>query len=208
MDDAVQVRAVVFDLGGVLIDWNPRHLYRKIFASEDEVEYFLSHVCTRTWHEQQDAGQPAAAGTAELAAAFPEHRTEIEAFYGRFGEMLGGPLTDTVRILEELRDMDYPLFALSNWPAETFPEAEPPYGFLNWFDGIVVSGREQVMKPNRRIFEILCERYHLTPTTSLFVDDVDHNISAARALGFQTHHFTCANTLREDLAARGMLPGT
>jgi 2-haloacid dehalogenase len=205
--DARTVDAVVFDLGGVLIDWNPRHLYRKMFETEEEIDHFLTHVCNRTWHEQQDAGGSAEDATARLCDSFPHFRTEIEAFYGRFSEMLSGPIAGSVDVLAGLRSAGVPMFALSNWPTETFPAAEPPYHFLDWFDGLVVSGREGVKKPDPRIFEILCERHGLTAAKSLFIDDMDYNIEAAAALGFLTHHFTDAPTLHADLQARALLPG-
>jgi len=207
MTESASIETVVFDLGGVLIDWNPRYLYRKIFDTEDEVDHFLDHICTRAWHEKQDAGQSTADATAERIAAFPSHRAEIEAFYDRFDEMLGGPLDETVTVLAALKDAGLPLFALSNWPAETFPEAKSPYEFLSWFRGLIVSGYEGVKKPDPRLFEILCARHGLSPATSLFIDDVQDNISAAQALGFQTHHFTDAATLRMDLVAKQLLSG-
>lgn len=207
MTESASIETVVFDLGGVLIDWNPRYLYRKIFDTEEEIDHFLDHICTRAWHEQQDAGQSTADATAERIAAFPSHRAEIEAFYGRFDEMLGGPLDETVTVLAALKDAGSPLFALSNWPAETFPAPDPPYEFLAWFEAIVVSGYEKVKKPDPRLFEILCTRHDLSPATSLFIDDVQDNISAAQALGFQTHHFTDAATLRMDLVAKQLLSG-
>ncbi len=206
MTEPAQIEAVVFDLGGVLIDWNPRYLYRKIFASEDEVEHFLTHICTRAWHEQQDAGQSTVKATRDLVDQHPDLRAEIEAFYTRFDEMLGGPLADTVDVLKGLKQRKVPLFALSNWPAETFPAAQPPYEFLDWFGGTVVSGREGVKKPDARLFQVLCTRHNLTPETSLFIDDVADNIKAAQTLGFQTHHFTDAAALAADLTGRRLLP--
>jgi 2-haloacid dehalogenase len=207
MASSAHIETVVFDLGGVLIDWNPRYLYRKIFTREDDVDHFLAEICTRDWHEQQDAGQSTAQATRDLTARHPTYRAEIEAFYGRFDEMLGGPLADSVSVLQDLKRQGTPLFALSNWPAETFPAAQSPYEFLEWFDGIVVSGREGVKKPDRRLFDILYTRHTVVPTATLFIDDVAHNVTAAQALGFHTHHFRDAAGLRAELEGHDLLPG-
>lgn len=208
MTDTDSITTVVFDLGGVLIDWNPRHLYRKIFDDETKIDWFLDTICTRPWHEQQDAGGSAKDATDSLAAEHPGYEKEILAFYDRFDEMLGGPIKGTVDVLRALKAQETPLYALSNWPAETFPDGTPPYDFLTWFDGLVVSGREGVMKPDPKIFDLLCTRYELTPSSCLFVDDVEHNVQAAAALGFNVHHFTGANRLLQDLQQHGLLHET
>ena len=194
---------VVFDLGGVLIDWNPRHLYRTIFADEAEIEDFLTHVCPMDWNERQDAGRPFAEAVAERVALFPEHRAAIEAYQTRWVEMLGGAFDDTVEILREQVDRA-PVYALTNWSAETWPHAVARYPFLGWFAGIVVSGDEGCAKPDPRIFEILEERYSLEPATTVFIDDNRRNFEAARERGYDAIHFTDPAALRDALASRGL----
>lgn len=208
MTDKNTVTTVVFDLGGVLIDWNPHHLYRKIFSDDHVIEWFLENICTRPWHEQQDAGGSTQKATEELAARHPEYESEIRAFYNRFHEMLGGPIDGTVELLRALKTHNTPLYALSNWPAETFPDGKPPYDFLQLFDGLVVSGREGVMKPDPEIFDILCSRYKLAPETCLFIDDVEKNIKTAGEIGFHVHHFTQAGDLLTDLQKLQLLQET
>ena len=198
-------RAVIFDLGGVLVDWDPRNLYRKFFDDERAMEDFLAHVCSPAWNEQQDAGRSLAAGTAELAALHPEHAPLIEAYYRRWPEMLAGAIEDSVAVLGALRERGVPLYALTNWSAETFPHARARYDFLAWFDGVVVSGEEGLKKPDPRFFRLLFERYRLTPAGSLFVDDNARNVEAARALGMDALHFTSPERLRRELGARGLL---
>lgn len=202
------ITTLIFDLGGVLIDWNPRYLYRNIFDDPSEVDWFLETICTRGWHVQQDAGRSTQLATDQLVKQHPEHETEIRAFYGRFNEMISGPILGTVEVLGALKAQGTPLYALSNWPAETFPPADSAFDFLEWFDGIVVSGQEKVMKPDPAIFEILCERYGLNPGECLFVDDVIENVEAAKNLGVHVHHFIGSDELHIDLQDRGLLHDT
>ena len=162
---------VVFDLGGVLIDWDPRYLYRKLFDDPGEMEAFLSEVTTTEWNAHQDAGRPWAEAIEILVAEYPEQRELIEAFYGRWTEMLAGEIQETVEVLAELRVTGVRLLALSNWSAEKFPIARERFEFLGWFEGIVVSGEVGLIKPDRRIFELLVERFALEPAETLFVDD-------------------------------------
>jgi 2-haloacid dehalogenase len=201
------VRAVLFDLGGVLVDWDPRHLYRSVFADEAEMEWFLTEVCHPEWNETQDGGRPFAEGVAEAVARHPRYRAEIEAFHARWPEMLNGEVPGTVELLAALRQRRVPLYALTNWSAETYPVALERFGFLAWFDGVVVSGRERVRKPDPAIFRLVCERHDLDPATTLFVDDSDRNVAAARALGFRTHRFTDAGALADALAALDLVDG-
>lgn len=200
-------RAVVFDLGGVLLDWNPRHLYRKLFDDRlDDMERFLTEVCTEDWNLQNDAGRPFADGVAELQAAHPHLADLIAAYHHRWDEMLAGALEETVEILSALRERDLPLYALTNFSAEKFPVARARFDFLDWFDGIVVSGEENLIKPDRAIFDLLAARYGLEPRYTLFIDDVARNVEAAASLGFRVHHFTGADGLRATLRETGLLP--
>lgn len=203
---APAVEAVVFDCGGVLVDWNPRHLYRKLFpGDEPAMERFLATVCTPEWNAEQDRGRPFAEGVARLVEEHPEHATLIRAYHERWDEMVPGAIDETVAVLAELRDAGIATYILSNWSAETFPRVAPRFGFLEWFDGIVLSGEEGVVKPDPAIFRVLCERYGLVPQASLFVDDSPGNVEAARSLGFPAHHFRRADALRRELADLGLL---
>ncbi len=197
---------IIFDLGGVLIDWNPRYLYRKIFKTEEEVTWFLENICTSEWNDEQDGGRSFEEATAMLVARHPEWREPIEAWYGRWQETINGSVTGTVDILKEIRAVDkYRLYALTNWSAETFPWALDNFEFLHWFEGIVVSGIEKCKKPERQIFDILTSRYRFEPHHSLFIDDNEKNIRAAAELGFGTIRFTSPEALREELNSRGIL---
>lgn len=195
-----KIEAVVFDLGGVLIDWKPEYLYRKIFDDEKEMNDFLSQVCTSEWNEQHDAGKPLQEGTEELVKQFPHYEKEIRAYYGRWEEMLGGQMAETLEILYKLRQRDHlKLYALTNWSAETYPIAERKYEFLQWFDGIIVSGKEKTRKPFPDIFQLLLKRFHLSASSTLFIDDNLRNVKAAAGEGFQTIHFTTAKELEKEL---------
>jgi 2-haloacid dehalogenase len=199
-------RVAVFDLGGVLVDWNPRYLYRKLFVGDEAaMEHFLETVCTQAWNECQDAGRSFTDATAELVERYPEKVELIEAWGRRFDEMMAGPIEGSVEILAELRRHGVPLYALSNWSAETFPHAKRRFEFLRWFRGIVLSGQEKVIKPDQRIFEILLTRYGLLPRDVVYIDDNAKNAAASTALGMQGIHFTDPPTLRHELAATGLL---
>jgi 2-haloacid dehalogenase len=202
---APRIRAVVFDLGGVLIDWDPRHLYRTIFADETAMEDFLRTVTTPEWNRAQDAGRPWAEAVEELIARHPERREQIEAYRTRWMEMLGDAIQPTVDILDELRATDVDLYALSNWSAETFPVARPRYPFLEWFDGIVISGEERLIKPDPRIFHVLLQRYALEAGETVFIDDQVANVEAAESVGLVGIRFVDGPQLRADLRSLGVL---
>jgi 2-haloacid dehalogenase len=200
------VGAVVFDLGGVLIDWDPRHLYRKLFdGDEAKVDWFLTQICPHQWHaDTHDVGVPFAEGCAARAGEFPEHAELIMAWGERQDEMIGGVFDDTIEVLRELHEAALPIYALSNWTAETWPRRLEELPFLGWFDGVVISGIERVKKPDPEIFRRLLERYDLDPAATLFVDDVQSNIDAGEALGMQGHRFTSATGLRRVLRDAGV----
>jgi 2-haloacid dehalogenase len=198
--------AFVFDLGGVLIDWNPRHLYRQLFdADEPAMERFLSDVCSPAWNVQQDAGRPFAEAVEELVLSHPQHEPLIRAFHERWPETLGGAIEGTVELLAGLKAHGYPLFALSNWSAETFHHARARFGFLEWFDQIVISGEAKLVKPDPRIFDVLLERAGRPAEACLFIDDTEANIVSARRRGFDALLFTTPEALRAELVRRGIL---
>jgi len=200
--------AVVFDLGGVLIDWNPRHLYRRLFGVDVEgMERFLRDVCTQAWNERQDAGRSWEEAIAEATARHPQHAALIQAYRDRWEEMLGGALPDSVAVLDELRPTGVRLYALTNWSQSTFPYAVERFPFLQWFEDIVVSGREGVIKPDPAIFKVLTARCGLEATRGVFVDDSLKNVEAAARLGFHTVHFRNATQLRQDLVRLGLIQG-
>jgi len=201
----ISISTVVFDLGGVLIDWNPRYLYRKIFDEEAKMERFLSEICTPQWNEQQDAGRPLQEATDLLVAEYPEHETNIRAFYGRWDEMLGGAINETVEVLRRIHDSgDYRLVALTNWSAETFPIALERYDFLQLFEGILVSGQENMKKPDPRIYNLLVDRFEIDAPRAVFTDDNPKNAAAASSAGMQHIHFQSAEQLRQDLEKLGV----
>jgi 2-haloacid dehalogenase len=197
---------VVFDLGGVLIDWDPRYLYRQLFDDPDEMESFLAEVTTAEWNAHQDAGRPWAEAIELLIAEHPERRELIEAFHRRWPEMLAGEIQGTVDVLAELRAAGIRLVALSNWSEELFPVARERFDFLAWFEGILISGEVGVNKPDRQIFEYLVERFGIEPATALFIDDSLANVATATALGFRAIQFTDAAALRLELVRLGLLP--
>jgi len=194
---------VVFDLGGVLIDWNPRYLYRRLFDDADAMEHFLAEVCNDDWNVQQDAGRPFAEAVEAAAALHPDLRPLIEAYWRRWDEMLAGPIPPSVALLEELAAAGDELYALTNWSAETFPIARERYRFLDLFRAIVVSGEERVAKPDPRIFEVLLARIGRPAGACLFIDDSPKNVAAAAALGFDAIRFEDGAKLRDALLARG-----
>jgi len=199
------IKTLVFDLGGVLIDWNPRYLYRKLIDDENDIDSFLSQVCNPEWNVKQDAGRALAVATAERIALYPKKKSLIEAFYDRWEEMLGGEISESVEILRELKNRGASLYALTNWSAETYPIAEERFVFLQWFEATLVSGVEKMAKPDPAIFYLLLNRYELKAQDCLFIDDSMINIEAAARIGFETHHFRTAGGLRQELTAANLL---
>ncbi|HZR33429.1 MAG TPA: HAD family phosphatase [Terriglobales bacterium] len=197
---------VVFDLGGVLVDWNPRYLYRKLFnGNEGAMEHFLATVCTPAWNLQQDAGRSFAEACGSLKALHPEKSALIDAWFDRFDEMLAGTIPGSVSLLAELRSEGVPLYALSNWSAETYPWAVKRFDWLQWFRGIMLSGEVKLVKPDPRIFQLLLERFAIDAKSAVYIDDVESNVKAARALGMYGIRFTDAAALRRDLVNLGLL---
>ncbi len=189
----------------MLIDWDPRYLYRQLFDDETAMERFLREVVSPEWNLRQDEGRPWAEAIGSLSAEYPEQFELIAAYRDRWVETLGGPVDGTTAILDELRLAGVRIYALSNWSAETFPLARPMYPFLEWFDGIVLSGEVGIVKPDARIFQILVERFDLETSATLFIDDSPANVKAAAGLGMVAIRFVDAARLRGDLVDLGLL---
>lgn len=194
------IDTIIFDLGGVLIDWNPRYLYRKIFKTEEEITWFLENITTAEWNDKQDGGRSFEEATEELVALHPGHEASIRAWYDRWQETISGPVHDTVDILRHFKEKkSHRLYALTNWSEQTFPWALSTFDFLHWFEGIVVSGVEKTRKPFPEFYKILFDRYNIDPGRALFIDDNYNNIKGAIAVGLNTIHFESPEQLREDL---------
>jgi 2-haloacid dehalogenase len=196
---------VVFDLGGVLIDWNPRYHFAELFGGDAAaMERFLAEICTQTWNERQDAGRTIAEAEAELIARHPREAERIRQYYAGFGRMMRSAIDGSVAILEELHEAGTPLYALTNWSADTFPLALKRFTFFRRFKGIVVSGEVKAMKPDRRIFEHLLHNHSLAAANCVFIDDSEKNVDGARAAGLHALHFRSPEQLRRDLAKLGL----
>jgi 2-haloacid dehalogenase len=199
------MQAVVFDIGGVLIDWDPRHLYRKLIPDAERREYFLAEVCTLRWHSQHDAGTPFTKTIPPLVAEHPEWEPQIRAWEERFDEMWGGLVPGTTEILSAIRLRGIPVFAATNWQADGWRRACRLFPCLNWFDGALVSGEEGIAKPDPRFFDVLVDRFGIDPRASLYIDDNEENVLAATNRGFSVHHFVTSAALAEDIRQRGLL---
>jgi 2-haloacid dehalogenase len=196
----------IFDLGGVLLDWNPRYLYRRFFNNDEAaMEEFLATVCTQDWNRQQDAGRSFAEAEAAAIALHPHCRDLITAWYQHSDEMVFGVIEGTVQVLGELRVRSVPLYALTNWSHETFQSIPGRFPFLGWFSGIVVSGQERLIKPDPRLFSLLLERYNIHPEQAVFIDDARANVDTAIALGMHGIHFRSPEQLRDELSIVGLL---
>ena len=197
---------IIFDLGAVLIDWNPRYLYRKIFKTEEEIDWFLQNICTSEWNEEQDAGRSFEEATEILVNKHPDYEFAIRAWYGRWPETILGDIPMTVDILRELKNKNgHRLYALTNWSTETFPWALERFEFLQWFEGIVVSGHEKTRKPFPEFYQILFDRYKVNPGSAIFIDDNLRNVNAGKALGMESIHYQTPEELRVALKKLGVL---
>jgi 2-haloacid dehalogenase len=197
---------IIFDLGGVLIDWNPEYVFRELIPDEGRRRFFFENICTHDWNVEQDAGRPLAVATQLLVSQYPDWEPEIRAFYDRWEDMLGGPIHETVELFRELKDAGrHRLLALTNWSGETFPVALERYEFLQWFEGIVVSGDEMTRKPFPDIYQILLDRYEVAPGEAVFIDDAIKNVHGAEAVGIKGLHFQGAGPLRQSLQGLGMI---
>lgn len=197
------IDTIVFDFGGVLIDWNPKYVYREIFNDDEKMDWFLANICTNEWNLEQDRGRSFAEGTGMLKEIYPEYKEHIDAYFNQWPKMLKGEIAETVTILKKLKER-FKVYGLTNWSAETFPVALEQFSFLQLFDGIVVSGVEKMIKPGKEIFELLLNRYDLKAEHCVFIDDNELNIATANKLGFHAIHFTSAATLEKELIALGV----
>lgn len=199
------VKAVIFDLGQVLIQWDPKLLYRKMFEDEKEMEFFLTKVCPPEWNASLDAGYPFADGVKDRIEIYPDYEPYIRAWHERWIETIGGEISGTVEILKQVMARDYRVFALSNWSAETFPIVAHQYEFLNWFEDVVLSGKEKLIKPNPEIYQRLLERANLKPEECIFIDDSLHNVEAARKMGIHAIQFESPEKLSNTLTELDLL---
>ncbi|NAW50107.1 HAD-IA family hydrolase [Elizabethkingia argentiflava] len=194
----MMIKNIIFDFGGVLMDWDPKYLYQNVFSTEDEMNYFLENIATLKWNTEQDRGRSFKEATQILQNQYPEFSEEIALYYSQWPVMLKGEIENHVKIVQTLYGR-YPLYGLTNWSAETFPYAYENYNFFKLFDGIVVSGEEGVIKPDEHIYKILLERYNLNASECLFIDDNYENIKAAQILDFNTIHLTPSVHLEKEL---------
>ncbi|MGH3303819.1 MAG: HAD family hydrolase [Streptosporangiaceae bacterium] len=201
-----ETSAVAFDLGGVLIDWDPRHLYRQLFSDPGEMENFLNRICTPDWHRQHDLGADITASCERLASCHPDYRNMIMAWAERGEQTAAGQCDQVVRLIAEVRAAGTRCYALSNMEPQAFLIRSARFPFMSWFDGHVISGLEGVAKPDPRIFQILLDRYGLAPEATVFTDDSPRNVEAARALSINAVHYTGAQQLRQEVRALG-IPG-
>jgi len=200
------ITTIVFDLGNVLIGWNPRNLFSKYFDNADDMEYFIQNVCTMEWNEEQDRGRSIADATQILLDQYPDHEVPIRMYYDRWTEMISGPIHGTVEILNQLHSKgDYRLLALTNWSAELFPWARANFEFLDLFEGILVSGEEKMKKPEAAIYQRFCEKFDTSPDHLLFIDDSLKNVRGAKDEGWKAVQFESADKLKEDLRVMGVM---
>jgi 2-haloacid dehalogenase len=200
------INNIIFDLGGVLVDWNPNYMYKKLITDENQRKWFLENICTNEWNEKQDAGRLIHEANEELILEYPEYKDWILAYYDRWEEMLNGSISGTVDLFRQIKEnKKHKIYALTNWSAETFPKALQIFDFLHWFDGRVVSGEEMTRKPFKDIYETILNRFNLEAEKTLFIDDNIHNIIAAKEFGITCIHFTSPEKLKEELLTYGII---
>lgn len=201
------INTIIFDLGGVLLDWNPMYVYKNYFDSDEKLNYFFSNICTPDWNEEQDAGRSIVDATQLRVAEFPEWEQAIRDYYGRWTEMLRGPLPETVALFKQLKESGrYKIYALTNWQASLFEIALVRYNFLHWFDGRVVSGEEKTRKPYPEFYKRLLDRYSVNPSEAIFIDDNLRNVKGGEAVGIKGIHFKDAGQLEKELNKLQALP--
>lgn len=193
------IKNIIFDFGGVLLDWNPHYLYDPYFGDVEKAEWFLTNICTYPWNAQHDAGKPVAEGTTELVAQYPEWEKEIRMYYDEFEKMLSGQIADMEEYIKELKGRGFRIYGLSNWSVETFAMIRPKYPILDLMEDMVISGKEKVMKPDAKIYQIALSRFGIKPEESVFIDDNVNNIIGCEAAGIHGVVFKDAGQLRSDL---------
>lgn len=193
------IKNIIFDFGGVLLDWNPHYLYDPYFGDVEKAEWFLTNICTYPWNAQHDAGKPVAEGTTELVAQYPEWEKEIRMYYDEFEKMLSGQIADMEEYIKELKGRGFRIYGLSNWSVETFAMIRPKYPILDLMEDMVISGKEKVMKPDAKIYQIALSRFGIKPEESVFIDDNVNNIIGCEAAGIHGIVFKDAGQLRSDL---------
>lgn len=193
------IKNIIFDFGGVLLDWNPHYLYDPYFGDVEKAEWFLTNICTYPWNAQHDAGKPVAEDTTELVAQYPEWEKEIRMYYDEFEKMLSGQIADMEEYIKELKGRGFRIYGLSNWSVETFAMIRPKYPILDLMEDMVISGKEKVMKPDAKIYQIALSRFDIKPEESVFIDDNVNNIIGCEAAGIHGVVFKDAGQLRSDL---------
>jgi len=201
------INTIIFDLGNVLVNWSPLHVFdENYFESLEKRDYFFQHICTIDWNEKQDEGRSIVVATQELIEQFPDWELPIRDYYGRWTEMLHGPIDETVEIFRRLKERGkYKIYALTNWPTVLFDIALVRYNFLHWFDGRVVSGEEKTRKPFPEFYHRLLNRYKVDPSQALFIDDSLRNVKAAETLGIKSLHFLSPAQLNDELSKLNLL---
>lgn len=196
-----KIKNIVFDFGGVLVDWNPRYVFRTYFNDDEEMEYFLSNVCNGEWNAEQDRGRTFDEGVRLLKEQYPQYSEAIQMFKDKWEFMIKSDFPETVELLTELKKKGYGIYGLTNWSAETIGKAYERFEFFGKFDGIVVSGEEKLIKPDRRIFKVLLDRYGLNPGECVFIDDSEANVRAAEESGLNAIHFDDIRNVRRRLSS-------
>lgn len=199
--NTMTIKNIIFDFGGVLVDWDPRYFYRSYFSDSEEMEYFLTNICNDAWNMKVDSGMPFIQAVELLQAEYPEYSEAIQLFADRWEDMLKSEIPESVELLREVKSRGFRLFGLTNWSAETIPIAYRRFDFFKLFEGIVVSGEEKVAKPDKRIFEIILERYGLDAEETIFIDDNRDNIKSAQEMGFKAILFDNISNVRQQLEA-------
>ena len=199
------VTTIIFDFGAVLVDWNPHRMLDKYFGSVEKADWFIKNVCTSEWNTEMDGGKPFAQGIAERSAIYPEYAADIQAYYDRWIEMIGGEIPGMREMVAELKEKGYKLYGLTNWSAETFCLVRNEFPVFGLLDGMLVSGEEHLLKPSPEIFQRLVDRFGLTPSECLFIDDNAANVEGSIAFGIPAIRFFGVDSLREDLRERGII---
>ncbi|MBQ4284956.1 MAG: HAD family phosphatase [Bacteroidales bacterium] len=193
------IKNIVFDFGGVLVDWNPHYLYDGYFGSREKADWFLANICTMDWNVQMDGGKSFAQGIAELSAVHPQWSREIQMYFDRWMDMMGEEIPHMRELIQDLKRRGYRIFGLTNWSAETFCQVRHRYGIFDLLEGMTVSGEEHVTKPDQAIYRRLLERFSLVPGECLFIDDNAANVAGAIQAGMAAVRFTDPATLKEYL---------